>query len=95
MGNNEKSLAPAGKEIDAIYGDFALRNTRSTAVVAQPLAIRGSRRPALGKSLQRGPERKTATGDQQGDDGCRQQRNAREEQEITHRAAHSGCKTGD
>ncbi|MCA9237429.1 MAG: carboxypeptidase regulatory-like domain-containing protein [Planctomycetales bacterium] len=36
------SYAPNGKETDAIYGDFVLRNDRITAVVAQP----GNRRHA-------------------------------------------------
>ena len=34
--------APQGKEADAIYGDFVLRNEHITAVIAQPLATRNA-----------------------------------------------------
>lgn len=37
-----KEFAPAGKEIDAIYGDFVLRNDRLVAVVAEPLPTRNA-----------------------------------------------------
>ena len=33
-------FVPSGKEVDAIYGDFVLRNRHLTAVIAQPLATR-------------------------------------------------------
>lgn len=34
---NWKSFAPDGKEVDAIYGDFVIRNRHIVAVVAQPI----------------------------------------------------------
>ncbi|MGC3971294.1 MAG: CehA/McbA family metallohydrolase [Pirellulales bacterium] len=37
-----QEFAPAGKEVDAIYGDIVLRNARLTAVVAQPLPTRNA-----------------------------------------------------
>ena len=37
-----KEFAPAGKEVDAIYGDLVMRNDRLTAVVAQPLPTRNA-----------------------------------------------------
>lgn len=37
-----QEFAPAGKEVDAIYGDIVLRNNRLTAVVAQPLPTRNA-----------------------------------------------------
>ena len=37
-----KEFAPAGKEVDAIYGDLVLRNDRLVAVVAQPLPTRNA-----------------------------------------------------
>lgn len=36
------ALAPAGKESDAVYGDWVLRNAHWTAVIAQPLATRNA-----------------------------------------------------
>ncbi|MBI1346053.1 hypothetical protein GC163_07165 [bacterium] len=39
---NWESYCPAGKEIDAIYGDYVLRNDYLTAVIAQPLATRNA-----------------------------------------------------
>lgn len=39
---NWESYCPAGKEVDAIYGDFVLRNDYLTAVIAQPLATRNA-----------------------------------------------------
>ena len=38
--DNWNELVPAGKEVDAILGDFVLRNRLVTAVIAQPLATR-------------------------------------------------------
>lgn len=35
-----EAYAPQGKEVDAIYGDYVLRNEHLTAVVAQPLESR-------------------------------------------------------
>ena len=35
-------FAPQGKEVDAIYGDFVLRNEHLVAVIAQPLATRNA-----------------------------------------------------
>ena len=35
-------FAPQGKEVDAIYGDFVLRNDQIVAVIAQPLATRNA-----------------------------------------------------
>ena len=32
--SNYDQLVPAGKEVDAIYGDFAIRNKAATAIVA-------------------------------------------------------------
>ncbi|MCA9064776.1 MAG: CehA/McbA family metallohydrolase [Planctomycetaceae bacterium] len=40
--SNWDQLVPAGKEVDAIYGDFALRNQHIRAVIAQPLATRNA-----------------------------------------------------
>jgi hypothetical protein len=37
---NWEKYAPQGKEVDAIYGDFVLRNDKLIAVIAQPLASR-------------------------------------------------------
>jgi len=37
---NWDELAPHGKEVDAIYGDYVLRNSHLTVVIAQPLASR-------------------------------------------------------
>ena len=39
---NWDQLAPAGKEVDAIYGDFVLRSDRLVAVVAAPLPTRNA-----------------------------------------------------
>jgi hypothetical protein len=36
------AFAPSGKEVDAIYGDFVLRNEHFVAVIAQPLATRNA-----------------------------------------------------
>ncbi|QDV35079.1 CehA/McbA family metallohydrolase [Tautonia plasticadhaerens] len=36
------SYAPVGKEADAIYGDFALRNDRVVAVIARPVRMRNA-----------------------------------------------------
>ncbi len=41
-GKNFEKLVPAGKEVDAIYGDWVLRNDRVTIVIAQPLAGRNA-----------------------------------------------------
>jgi hypothetical protein len=35
-------FAPAGKEVDAIYGDYVLKNDQIVAVIAQPLATRNA-----------------------------------------------------
>ena len=37
-----EAFAPHGKEVDAIYGDYVLRNDKIVAVVAQPLATRNA-----------------------------------------------------
>lgn len=37
---NWDRFVPDGKEVDAIYGDFVLRNAHLSAVIAQPLATR-------------------------------------------------------
>jgi hypothetical protein len=37
---NWDRFAPAGKEVDAIYGDIVLRNQHLVAVIARPLATR-------------------------------------------------------
>ncbi len=37
---NWGNLVPEGKEVDAIYGDFVLRNEHLTAVIAQPKSTR-------------------------------------------------------
>jgi hypothetical protein len=37
-----EAFAPHGKEVDAIYGDFVLRNKHFVAVIAQPLASRNA-----------------------------------------------------
>lgn len=39
---NWKQFVPAGKEVDAIYGDFVLRNGHLVAVIAQPVATRNA-----------------------------------------------------
>ena len=39
---NWEAFAPKGKEADAIYGDYVLRNEHLTAVIAQPLASRNA-----------------------------------------------------
>jgi len=36
------AYAPTGKEADAIYGDFVLRNDRVTAVIARPIRFRNA-----------------------------------------------------
>ncbi|MFP6587151.1 MAG: hypothetical protein VB814_05855, partial [Pirellulaceae bacterium] len=33
---NWDDFVPAGKEVDAIYGDYAIRNQVLTAIIAQP-----------------------------------------------------------
>lgn len=40
--DNWDDLAPAGKEADAIYGDYVLRNDKIVAVIAQPRATRNA-----------------------------------------------------
>lgn len=35
-----EAFAPQGKEVDAIYGDYVLRNDKIVAVIAQPVATR-------------------------------------------------------
>ncbi|MDA1214406.1 MAG: hypothetical protein O2955_18000, partial [Planctomycetota bacterium] len=35
-------FVPDGKEVDAIYGDYVLRNKHLTAVIAEPLATRNA-----------------------------------------------------
>ena len=37
-----EAFAPHGKEVDAIYGDYVLRNDKIVAVIAQPLATRNA-----------------------------------------------------
>src|SRR6478735_9253021 len=37
-----EAFAPQGKEVDAIYGDYVLRNDKIVAVIAQPLATRNA-----------------------------------------------------
>ncbi|MBL8820157.1 MAG: CehA/McbA family metallohydrolase [Planctomyces sp.] len=39
---NWEILVPKGKEVDAIYGDFVLRNAHFTAVIAQPIESRNA-----------------------------------------------------
>lgn len=39
---NWDQLVPHGKEVDAIYGDFVLRNKHLTAVIAAPVATRNA-----------------------------------------------------
>ncbi|HEX5103106.1 MAG TPA: CehA/McbA family metallohydrolase, partial [Pirellulaceae bacterium] len=39
---NWDELVPAGKEVDAIYGDYVLRNDQIVAVIAQPLPTRNA-----------------------------------------------------
>ena len=39
---NWDAYAPIGKEADAIYGDFVLRNERVTAVIARPVRMRNA-----------------------------------------------------
>ncbi|MCG6158055.1 CehA/McbA family metallohydrolase [Rubinisphaera margarita] len=41
-GDNWGDVVPDGKEVDAIHGDFVLRNDHVVAVVAQPLATRNA-----------------------------------------------------
>lgn len=40
--DNWDTYVPQGKEVDAIYGDFVLRNEHLVAVIAQPLASRNA-----------------------------------------------------
>ena len=40
--DNWDDLVPAGKEVDAIYGDYVLRNDKIVAVIAQPLPTRNA-----------------------------------------------------
>lgn len=40
--DNWKDTAPSGKEADAIYGDYVLRNQQIVCVVAKPLATRNA-----------------------------------------------------
>lgn len=40
--SNWDQMVPRGKEVDAIYGDFVLRNKHLTAVIAAPLATRNA-----------------------------------------------------
>ncbi|MBL8812437.1 MAG: CehA/McbA family metallohydrolase [Planctomycetaceae bacterium] len=40
--DNWEQLVPAGKEVDAIYGDYALHNDLITAIIARPLASRNA-----------------------------------------------------
>jgi len=40
--DNWEAYVPLGKEVDAIYGDFVLRNQHLMAVIAQPLASRNA-----------------------------------------------------
>lgn len=40
--SNWEDYAPRGKEVDAIYGDYALRNDKLVAVVAQPIEGRNA-----------------------------------------------------
>jgi hypothetical protein len=40
--DNWDTYVPQGKEVDAIYGDFVLRNEHFVAVIAQPLASRNA-----------------------------------------------------
>ena len=47
---NYADFVPAGKEVDAIHGDYVLRNDRIVAVVADPTLTRGrsaSRKSAI------------------------------------------------
>jgi hypothetical protein len=37
-----EEFAPQGKEVDAIYGDYVLRNAQVVAVIAQPMATRNA-----------------------------------------------------
>ena len=39
---NWDDFVPAGKEVDAIYGDYAIRNDVLTAIIAQPKQSLGS-----------------------------------------------------
>ncbi len=39
---NWERFCPEGKEVDAIYGDFVLQNSRLTAVIAQPIGTRNA-----------------------------------------------------
>ncbi|MFY9251878.1 MAG: CehA/McbA family metallohydrolase [Fuerstiella sp.] len=40
--SNYDQLVPAGKEVDAIYGDYAIHNKAATAIVAFPTATRNA-----------------------------------------------------
>lgn len=40
--NNWDDFSPSGKEVDAIYGDFVLRNEHLVAVIAQPIEGRNA-----------------------------------------------------
>lgn len=40
--SNYDALVPAGKEVDAIYGDIALENKFASAVIAQPISSRNA-----------------------------------------------------
>ncbi len=52
-GENWDEIVPDGKEVDAIHGDFVLRNDHVVAVVAQPIATRNANMttPAVGGCL--------------------------------------------
>jgi len=51
--DNWDKVVPDGKEVDAIYGDYLLRNEHVVAVVAQPVATRNANMttPAVGGCL--------------------------------------------
>ena len=40
--DNAAQVAPAGKEADWIYGDYVIRNGRTVAVIARPVATRNA-----------------------------------------------------
>ncbi len=40
--DNWESVVPKGKEVDAIYGDFVLRNDKLVAVIARPVPTRNA-----------------------------------------------------
>ena len=40
--DNWDELAPAGKEVDCIYGDYVLRNDKIVVVIAEPLPTRNA-----------------------------------------------------